>query len=151
MHTYIHTHTRMHTYIQACMHAHIHTHTHTHTNTRCVAKYVSRMTCKSDATLLVRLQLHDNSIMVRAIESTNALLGLRMNTNNFLNPTDHLDRFIQSFIMTMWWQYVPELRPQVMYEEAYWKPWWNDIDRGNLLNCLPELCGNPTSSHVVTN
>jgi hypothetical protein len=29
------------------------------------------------------------------------------------------------------------------------EPWWNDIDRGELLFSLPELSGIPTSSHVI--
>jgi hypothetical protein len=29
------------------------------------------------------------------------------------------------------------------------KPWWNEVDRGKFLIRAPELCGNPTSSHLV--
>jgi hypothetical protein len=29
--------------------------------------------------------------------------------------------------------------------------WWNDIGRGKFLIRPPELCGNPTSSHLVSN
>jgi hypothetical protein len=39
--------------------------------------------------------------------------------------------------------------PQVIYEHG--EPWWNDIDMGKLLICLPGLSGNPTSSHLAAN
>jgi hypothetical protein len=32
--------------------------------------------------------------------------------------------------------------PKVIYE--YGEPWWNDVDRGKLSICPPELPGNPT-------
>jgi hypothetical protein len=33
----------------------------------------------------------------------------------------------------------------------YGEPWWNDINRGQILICSPELSRNPTSSHLVAN
>jgi hypothetical protein len=41
----------------------------------------------------------------------------------------------------------PTVHPQVTYEHG--EPWWNYINRGELLICQPELSGNPTSSHLV--
>jgi hypothetical protein len=40
----------------------------------------------------------------------------------------------------------PLFIPQVIYEHG--ETWWNDIDRGKLLR-LPEISGNPMSSHLV--
>jgi hypothetical protein len=37
----------------------------------------------------------------------------------------------------------------MIYEHG--EPWWNDIDRGKHLILPPELSGNPTTSHLVTN
>jgi hypothetical protein len=36
--------------------------------------------------------------------------------------------------------------PQEIYEHG--EPWWNDIDRGKLLICPPELSGNPSISVI---
>jgi hypothetical protein len=33
--------------------------------------------------------------------------------------------------------------------DEHGEPWWNDIDRRELLTHPPELSGNPTSSHLV--
>jgi hypothetical protein len=41
----------------------------------------------------------------------------------------------------------PTVHPQTIYEHG--EPWWNDIDRENLLTRPPELSGNHTSSHLV--
>jgi hypothetical protein len=54
-------------------------------------------------------------------------------------------------IMSMGLDYVSKRRPtfdllfisQVISEHG--EPWWNDIDRGKLLNRPPELSGNPAS------
>jgi hypothetical protein len=35
----------------------------------------------------------------------------------------------------------------VIYEHV--EPWWNDIDREELLIRPPELCSNPNSSHLA--
>jgi hypothetical protein len=40
----------------------------------------------------------------------------------------------------------PSVYPQVIHENG--KPWWNDIDKGELIH-PPELSGNATSSHLV--
>jgi hypothetical protein len=55
--------------------------------------------------------------------------------------------------MLMRWDYVSELRPtgllfipQVIYEHG--EPWWNAIDRGNLLIRPTDLSGKYTSRVV---
>jgi hypothetical protein len=40
----------------------------------------------------------------------------------------------------------PIVHPQAINEHG--ELWWNDIDRGRLLICSPELSGNP-NSHLV--
>jgi hypothetical protein len=37
--------------------------------------------------------------------------------------------------------------PQVIYEQV--EPWWNDIDRENLVIRPSDISGNPTSSHII--
>jgi hypothetical protein len=57
-------------------------------------------------------------------------------------------------IMAMGCDYVSELRPPmglllIPRWHVHGEPWWNYIDRGELLFSLPELSGIPTSNLVV--
>jgi hypothetical protein len=66
-----------------------------------------------------------------------------------------MNDYMMIMIMFMGEDCISELWPptgllfitQVIYEHG--EPWWNDIDRGKFLINPPELCGNPTSSHLV--
>jgi hypothetical protein len=58
-------------------------------------------------------------------------------------------------VTSMGREYVSELRlptgllfiPQVIYKHG--EPWWNEVDRGQLMIRPPELSGNPTSTDLI--